>query len=157
MCSCQRIPTLQILVRLLSSACSVRSSANGGCMFSHKTPIGGTKHLGFISKASHTQDNQYQGKVLPSYQLSPAHPPPTWTETHTEEEVREETETKTPWEPSCQDLWKAPHQQVRRNQNFIKHKLSRGSLPEGSEGRSLSEVSTRSVSKVTGFWKVRVG
>lgn len=44
-------------------------------MFSHKTPIGGTKHLGFISKASHTQDNQYQGKVLPSYQLSPAHPP----------------------------------------------------------------------------------
>lgn len=51
-------------------------------MFSHKTPIGGTKHLGFISKASHTQDNQYQGKVLPSYQLSPAHPPNMDRNTH---------------------------------------------------------------------------
>lgn len=43
-------------------------------------------------------------------------------------------------------------------QNFIKHKLLQSSLPKGSEGASMAaDVSTRSVSKVTGFWKVRVG
>ena len=35
-------------------------------MFSHEVPISGTKDLGFISKGSHTQDNQSQGKALPS-------------------------------------------------------------------------------------------
>lgn len=57
---------------------------------------------------------------------------------------------------SRQGLWKASHQQGERSQhfkqNFIKHKLSQGHLPQGSERGSMAgDVSTRSVSKVAGF------
>lgn len=116
----------------------------------------GTKDLGSISKASHIQDTQSQGKALPSYQMSSAPiPTPTWTQAHMEE-VREETNvfTETPREPP--GLWQVPDQHARRNENFIKRKLSQCTLPKES-GRSISDASTSSVSKVTGFWKVRVG
>lgn len=55
---------------------SVESSVNGGYTFSHKVPISGSKNLGFISKGSHTQDNQSQGKALPRFFTGP-HAQPT--------------------------------------------------------------------------------
>lgn len=88
------------------------------------------------------------------------------TSTHTRE-VRKETNvfTKTLWEPSYQShqgLWEISHQQGGRSehfkQNFIKHMLLQGHLPQGPERESMTgDVSTRSVSKVAAFWKVRVG
>lgn len=141
-------------------------SVNGSYMFPHKGPISGSKTLGFISKGSHTQDNQSQGNALPRLFTAPHAHSNMDTSTHTKE-VREETNvfTKTLWEPSCQNregLWKVSHQQGGRSQlfkqNFIKGMLLQGRLPQGPERESMAgDVSTKSVSKVAAFWKVKVG
>lgn len=135
-------------------------SVNGGYMFSHKGSISGSKTLGFISKGSHTQDNQSQGNALPGLFTAPPCPPQ-YGHKHTHTNVS----TKTLWEPSCQDhegLWKVSHKQGGRSQlfkqNFIKGMMLQGRLPQGPERESMAgDVSTRSVSKVAAFWKVKVG
>ena len=54
---------------------SIGSSVNGNCMFSNKVPISGSKDLGFTSKGSHSQENQFQGKTPDGLFIDPyAHP-----------------------------------------------------------------------------------
>lgn len=119
-----------------------------------------------ISKGCHTQDNQSHGKALPGYQLftGPLARPNMDTNTHAREVKETNVFTQTLWEPSCQShqgLWKASHHQGKRNQHFkqnlIKYKLLQGHLPQGSEKVNMADMSTRTGSKVAGFWKVKVG
>lgn len=102
---------------------------------------------------------------LPTFHAPPPYVPQHGHK-HTHWEDTEETNVfiKTLWEPSSQShqgFWKASHQQGERShfkQNFMTHKLLKGHLPQGSERENMAgNVSTRSVSKVARFWKVRVG
>lgn len=134
----------------------------GAACFPTRSQLVGSK----ISKGCHTQDSQSQGKALPGYQLFTAPlARPNMAQTRTQGRSRRQMSSPRP----CGSLTarvirvsgKPLITKIREvgifKQTLIKYKLLQGHPSQGSEKGNMADMSTRSDSKVAGFWNVRVG